>query len=354
MLKKTAYRIATLALLTLAGLAACSKQPQTPEEPDWEALTGDKPIHFSVSIAGEEATKTTSLSAIYNNFRVFAFYQPGVIGGSAGEWAPLTWTSNFMYDQAVTYNDDAWTYSPVKYWPNNAENTITFWAYSPYYGDTSILKLRETNSSDDYGNTIPGIPDIQFTTDGSKDLLVSEIAKNQSYRGGDPANGTVPLIFHHALCKVDFRVRKNDPSNLYDIVLKSISLKTLNTTAVLRAGNWGLGWGSGTIDVLTDGNVTMDKETYATYPTSGEILPLPQRLKGSSATLRVVYTFKIAGSSSAPVEYVNDVPLGSLHDLWEMEKHYTYTISISPGNPILFTATVEPWGSEQNGYYTVN
>ena len=364
MVKKTAYWLSALRMVLLAALVVCAchkSDVAAPQDEPWTPLSGDMPISFTTSLAGE--TKTTSPLSTSTDFRLFGFYQPGVVDDDpavdyTGTWADLAiqqWTPNFMYDQEVTYDSGAgkWTYSPVKYWPNNPENTITFWAYSPYYGDEDILHLRENNSPDAYGNTVPGIPEIQFTTDGSRDLLVSDIAQDQSYRGGDPADGAVPLLFHHAMCKVDFAVKKNDPDNNYAIVLKEISLKYLQTTAVLHQSGWGGGWGSGDIDVF-DGNATMDRTTRAVYPASGEILPLPQRLKGTGATLHVVYTFKIAGSDSDPVEYVNDVPLGDIHDLWEMEKHYTYNINISPGNPILFTATVEPWGSEQNGYYTVN
>ena len=364
---KTAYRMALLALMALAGCAACSKEGlSTPEEGTgedlWTPLTGDKPVAFATAIAGAETKATTPLPT-GTNFCVFAFYQPGVVSDDpledkTGTWNDLSveqWTPNFMYDQEVTYNStlSRWTYNPVKYWPNNAENTLTFWAYCPQYDDDAVLHLRKTNSPDPYGNTIPGIPEIQFTTDGSRDLLVSDIAQDQSYRGGNPADGVVPLLFHHKMCWVDFRVRKNDPLDRYNIVLESIDLRNLRTTGVLRSGGWGSGWGSGNIDVFS-GSAAMDKTTYANYRSSGQILPLPQLLKGTSATLRVVYTFGLAGSGDSPVEYVNEVPLGDLHDFWEMEKHYTYTINISAGSPILFTATVEAWGSEQNGFFTVN
>lgn len=43
-----------------------------------------------------------------------------------------TVSSDFMYNQQVTYASSAWTYSPVKYWPNNADEHISFFAYAPH------------------------------------------------------------------------------------------------------------------------------------------------------------------------------------------------------------------------------
>lgn len=40
--------------------------------------------------------------------------------------------SDFMYNQGVSYAAGSWTYSPVKYWPNNADEYISFFAYAPY------------------------------------------------------------------------------------------------------------------------------------------------------------------------------------------------------------------------------
>lgn len=43
-----------------------------------------------------------------------------------------TVSSDFMHNQQVTYVSSAWTYSPVKYWPNNADEHISFFAYAPH------------------------------------------------------------------------------------------------------------------------------------------------------------------------------------------------------------------------------
>ena len=48
--------------------------------------------------------------------------------------ADVALTPNFMNNQMVKWNSNssAWEYSPVKYWPNNTSDKVTFWAYGPY------------------------------------------------------------------------------------------------------------------------------------------------------------------------------------------------------------------------------
>ena len=76
---------------------------------------------------------------------------------------------NFMFNQQVTYVGSKWTYSPVKYWPNetgaDAISTgidyLTFFAYAPYTAvdpatgccisntETGIIRLSHSNENGD-------------------------------------------------------------------------------------------------------------------------------------------------------------------------------------------------------------
>lgn len=370
MMKARRNILLLMAAAIAALLAGSCAKIQGPENNGWIPVKmNNVPISFTTKIAGEE-TKTATPLPTSTNFRVFAFYQRGVVDDDpavdyTGTWNDLAteqWTPNFMYNEEVTYNSGAgkWTYAPVKYWPNNRENTITFWAYSPYYGDESILKLYKNNSTDDYGNNIPGIPEIEFTTDGSRDLLVSELAQDLSCRGGNPADGTVTMEFHHTMAWLDFRVKKVDDGDFYDIVLKSITLENLFETAAYSLSGWGAGWSRVNFSAYNCGagaGTALDKDEVGriTFPTGGDkLLLIPQGLRNTTANLEIVYTFHVKGSGDAPVEYEENVLLGSLTSLWEEGKHYTYNVNISPGNPIMFTAVAAAWGSEQNGYFNVN
>lgn len=369
------WATALIAAVLLAGACVKTYNPDKKDSTDsgWTIVGDNVPISFATKIVGEAETKTSSPLPTSTNFRVFCFYQTGVVDDDpavdyTGTWADLAinhWTPNFMFDQAVTYNEGTskWTYAPVKYWPNNAENTLTFWAYSPYYGNESILKLYKSNSTDDYANNVPGTPEIQFTTDGTEDLLVSELAQDLSYRGGDPADGTVTLQFRHTTSWIDFRVKKVDDDDDYDLVLKSITIENLCNTSVYSLSGWGSAWNRVDFsaydcdDDINDDGTELDKDEAdrITFPTGGDkLLLIPQALRNTTANLKVVYTFKVHGSLDVPVEYEENVLLGSLTTNWEEGKHYTYNVNISPGNLILFTTYVVTWDSEQNGYFTVN
>ena len=346
--------------------------PDDGDDP-WTALTGDCPITFASAVAGP-ATKATSPLPSGTSFGVFAFYQPGTIGGAPGAWGDGSlWTPNFMYNQKVVFDGTAYSYTPLKYWPNNEENTITFWAYCPYEDedtvDPCIDRFRVINSATTYSPSAHGIPNIQYTTDGHTDFLVADPKYNQHHRDeGDPnlpnnPDATVYFTFKHAMSWVDFTVRKQDPDNNYNMVLKSLRIDGIYFSGVY---NQGLGWiatsgGTGSIAVYTHDPLNplvlhhpdpLDPSTDPVQlPKAGddEIMPLPQYLKWTDASLHVEYTLALGESS--PTEYELDVPLGSIHDEWERNKHYTYQITINPGNPIMFTATVTTWDAEEEVYY---
>ena len=35
-----------------------------------------------------------------------------------------------MYNQCVTFGDNGWDYAPTKYWPNEEEDYVSFFAYA--------------------------------------------------------------------------------------------------------------------------------------------------------------------------------------------------------------------------------
>ena len=47
-----------------------------------------------------------------------------------------------VWDETLNSNTGGWTYSPVKYWPNNKNDKISFFAYAPYETSGSREKKR--------------------------------------------------------------------------------------------------------------------------------------------------------------------------------------------------------------------
>lgn len=352
-----------LALVVLGGFTMCGKNDVVAHEEDpWIDLCGNTPIRFA-SRNSNLQTKTTTLEP-GTHFGVFAFYQPGTLSPSApGEWSPQN-MPNFMFNEDVTY-DGSYAYTPIKYWPNNEENTISFWGYCPYdaQGESPnpmLLKTRINNTRYTKDNESVGIPDVKFTvTNGQTDLLISDIEENQSYRGGHPASGIVTLHFHHALCKVDFKVYKaNEVSDGTNITLKAIKLNYLWLTGIHNQednawGNWS--GDPNSLIVLSDGNYTLYKKNpdpeIETSPSIPSVMPMPQPLEHLADVEGVFLHVECRVGAEDMIGDYYLYGTGGITE-WEKEKHYTYNIYISPGNPIIFSASVAPW-DEDDGYVNI-
>ena len=127
-------------ILAAAALsfAACSSDDALTEPKVAQETAGEVPVAFDAYVprattrAGAYG-ETNSETALHGkNFGVFGYYTDN---NDYDQFA----IPNFMYNQKVTYTT-AWTYEPIKYWPNeygsDAESDdydkVTFFAYAPY------------------------------------------------------------------------------------------------------------------------------------------------------------------------------------------------------------------------------
>jgi hypothetical protein len=140
-MKKSLFMCATAALV----LTACSSEDEIVQSSPQQANAVLFDTYTSSATrAGDPAgvMTTDKLKTAGNGFGVFAMYQNGVDYSSA--LAP-----NFMFNEHVHWAS-AWTYSPLKYWPNEttkdsqdpaAESAqtdkLSFFAYAPYVNLTA-------------------------------------------------------------------------------------------------------------------------------------------------------------------------------------------------------------------------
>ncbi len=230
-----------LSATLLALTAGCTKDSATVSAADVEK---DTPVAVSFDTYlqnSRQSTRGTYPAAPVgmiddaqlktSGFGVFAQYTGSTAWTSYTDKA--TTPFNFMWNQQVgwTEGSSAWTYSPVKYWPNDnqpADNNgaqgsqehsyLSFFAYAPYTAvatpgsgmdhtatatDDGIVKITANNSnvSDSYltyrtSNTTP------YSTESSVDLLWA-IPQKDLYKtkatGEGYTTGTVNLAFKHAL-----------------------------------------------------------------------------------------------------------------------------------------------------------
>ena len=149
---------------------------------------------------------------------------------------------DFMYHTALTKQDDGtWTYSPIKYWPNEygAEATsenidrLSFWGYYPR--EAAGLNLYKPGTTTAYDNNTNGIPKATFTVNSDisqqVDLLFSLPEKDLTKPG---INESVQLKFRHALSLVQFNITTagGDFPEGSVVSIKSITLTNVNSYGV--------------------------------------------------------------------------------------------------------------------------
>lgn len=205
---KPLSRIIGLAFLLTACVQSEDIAPQETETP--------VPVVFDTYIAAG-STRTADITHMDNaalketGFGVFA-----KINDAA--------TLNFMFNQEVTYNNSAWTYTPLKYWPGKQAsydpltlNKLSFYAYAPYDGnlETSAISYTATD----------------YPTWGT-DLLWAMLT-NQAI----PASDTkTTLAFYHACVRLGLQVVANydeeDNEGKTKILIENVKIQDNSENAV--------------------------------------------------------------------------------------------------------------------------
>jgi hypothetical protein len=343
-----------LAAAAVVAFASCSKNDQ-PEQ-------REAAIAFS-SYAGRAISKadgsfikkgTTELPA-ESKFGVWAY------ATGANPFDGTNTSNVFMNNVEVTYagggktDETKYTYSPLRYWPNDeANNKLSFFAVYPY-GATGLT--APANGWGAYTFTAQTAPASMV------DFLFSEVAKDQTYSATNSGKkGVVNMKFHHALSMVKFKV--NTDANYgtdTKITLKSIkvaAVKTAGTFTPQTASPFGVWSAQGTPAEFTVFNGTKQLTTVKPnadfLPTGTEatdaFLMVPQDL-GDDVVVTVVYT--VQTGTDAEVTNTATVKLNTAQGgsplaaitKWAMNQNTVYTFTIGL-KPIQFTADVVDWDAE--------
>ena len=341
------WAAALTATLLLSG--SCVKEQKPAEDGEEWTMLSDLPIIFHSDL-GSTATKATLPTG--TSFGVFAYYTKTTNWNSArGATVP-----NFMYNEEVTFDGTSYTYAPIKYWPNNTNEKISFWAYYPYSAGAVLYKKNSTTA---FNNTTKDLPDIRFTvTDGQTDFMISDVAANKT----KPAVDTpVELTFKHALSRISFYVKKVDAAvpEKYTVKLKTIRLDGIYLTATHKNSGT-IGWANwtgprGTVSPLAPADPTEYLTLTTSYPAAGSpqvvSMVLPQDLSYEYAMLHVEYTIDFEGLLHTRT-MTSNIPLSSVFEdasaQWQKGKEYRVNISITPDDPIEFSVTWSNWGEVHN------
>lgn len=202
---KKSIIFAAVAAIVLAG---CSKNETYVVNTEKDAVSFGAYSGRTLTKAGP--TDDMNLDALKDlGFGVFATYSGTADYSEA--------TNDFMYNQLVNFDGSAWTYSPIKYWPNPTngqaadDQKVSFFAYAPYADPEAAAA---DNSYGITGFSIDGTTKhnmLSYTF--SKDKPNVDLMWGYKTKSGDPAVYTindnltrttdnVKFIFQHLLSKL--------------------------------------------------------------------------------------------------------------------------------------------------------
>lgn len=356
-------KIALLAAMSLAALAACTKNEPAPSVSEQQEITFASPV---VGVSTKVPTYGL-LSGDYpttQTFNVWAWYSEEATYDGNGV--------QYMTDVTVAYDsknfndaeteNGAWAPTPTYYWPKNGK--LTFDAYSP----TELKTLATVGCTASEGLTI-GDYTVPTTLDQQIDVLYSARAADKvvstSFTEGTTYEG-VDIVFNHALAAVDFTIKQSEAYPAGTIKVKDIVIKALSNGDFAH----NISYPAGTAEPAWT-----NQETFAEYkalaytdyanslqPVNAEgaagatVLVLPQAFSDESdVTITVNYYIKNQNEAELLQKaefHLKDVANQSgkyqadqssvTVDKWEMGKKYTYNLTIGLDD-IFFAPTITEW-----------
>lgn len=197
-----------LMAITALLMAGCSQNEIMEVRQDTNSALNFS-VYTGVSTRGQDVSTTTMQGACdatnYGGFGIMAYYTGSKTWDEMVSSSPTELKPTFMFNQKVTYDkaNTAWTYSPVKYWPNDTEAKVSFFAYAPYESSENGSRVGIVTSK----ITETGTPKITFTLKPADKLdkmvdLVVATDKDRSQTAD-----AIQFDFEHILSKIAFKAK---------------------------------------------------------------------------------------------------------------------------------------------------
>lgn len=237
-----------LILMTAATLvAACSNDA---DEVESGYVPSNNAIAFDASTDDE---LTTRASGEINDNTTLQATSIGVFGSYTGalKYENTTVSPDFMYNEKVTYESGKWTYRPVKYWPNDSREYVSFFAYAPYVenpqsnteGIIDMSKLYDLGdpwvnyriAENPWSTTSPQVDLLygqQAKVDDSdpNNITTSYIPWLDQQKPTDPVNDKLTFTFRHALACIGDEITIKCSQELADLITGYATVKITNVT----------------------------------------------------------------------------------------------------------------------------
>lgn len=279
-------------------------------------------IDFSSTVA-QVQTRGAALTSITEMY-IYASYT-----GTAN-WKSASHCFDYMYDQyAHNPNGSGWTYTPLKYWPGESTDKISFFAYAPVAAKDKLTVPPVGTKNPTFAYTVPATESAQL------DFLVA------SQLNCTNATGKVMFSMQHALAQVVVKV-KNGDATVSGVTLSALRL-TMPRRGTLTFGDTGSSgkqftWAPASEKQDIDADVTvggssaktlsLGTSTAAAKPAATFFL-LPVSDPSASVQFHLTYTLtKNAGTNIGTSPAIATTIAPSATPAWSPGKIYTYTISI--------------------------
>lgn len=220
-MKKYLFMAATAAL----ALSSCTSDETLAQDPANEGDVLSFDTYMGINARATEVLDDARLKI--DGFGVFAYDQgtSEILSYVKGNIKP-----NFMLNEKIEWNstDERWEYSPVKYWPNNVNNMLSFYAYAPFDADLKTI----THNPHLVQNSIYNGPAIEYvipstlskgvdlcwganaTVDIATPAADPETAPVNYYKNPSTGatqhvstNGKIKFLFKHATSRLDFNLQ---------------------------------------------------------------------------------------------------------------------------------------------------
>jgi len=253
---------------------------------------------------------------------------------------------NFMWNQKTTYSAelDAFTYEPLKYWPNEENDKLSFIAYYPYSNgaadDGTQDDIESTGLTPNLTSSGKGLPSFDFTVKdevaSQVDLLVSDLvtdlpqSRDTEDDPGTPFNDLsiydkVTFLFHHALAKVEIRIVA-DAEIRKDLESFAIQSPGITLTNIYNDGTLTPAYSAGATTLSWGRHSTTTSYTFKTYVPQ---LLMPQVLD-NNATLSLTYTMTFKSDGTSYHYYGSqEGEGGTVTGTLVADEHYTYSNTAS-------------------------
>lgn len=352
--KKFVMGIAAMAALTLVSCSSDDLDSLSDNSSKNEAISFDGYLGRSaVAVNGSRASELTK-NALQNSTEGF-----GVFGNySSTDGTTPAYGESLFKNQKVFYSDSKWTYTPLRFWPEQGH--IDFLAYAPYDATATLKKKNATETA---------LTCIDFkvekTVAGQKDLLYAK-ADGKKKDNISSTGNKVKFHFYHALSRLGYTVKLygDYASNNVKFILNKITLAGSAPESATKAFYTG-----GTIDLST-GNWTLKDATKQDFdwlsvpyenlsttasnpdPDKNYLFVIPQDFSQTGNTLYVIVEYTIKYTDGGALSITNTVYKKLTTNFKEGK---AYTLNLTIGLPIEFDVdVVEDWKAPDDGTGDIN